>query len=119
MGIRGAITVEENTSGSIISATRELLEQMVSANGVDVGDVGAVWFTTTCDLNAEFPALAARQMGWLDTALICGHEMDVPDKLPLCIRIMLLWNTEKDKKDIVHIYLKKASSLRIEFDAGK
>ncbi len=119
LGIRGAITVEENKSESIIAATRELLQKMVDANGLDVDEIAAAWFTTTTDLNAEFPAVAAREMGWHMTALICGHEMDVPDKLPLCIRIMLLWNTEKDKKDIVHIYLKKASSLRIEFDAGK
>ena len=119
MGIRGAITVEENKSEAIIAATRELLQQMIAANGIEIEDIGAAWFTTTTDLNAEFPALAAREMGWINTALICGHEMNVPGSLPLCIRVMLLWNTEKSKEDIVHVYLRKAVSLRIELNGGK
>ena len=119
LGIRGAITVEENKGESIIAATRELLQQMIAANGIQVEDVAAAWFTTTTDLNAEFPALAAREMGWINTALICGHEMNVPGSLPLCIRVMILWNTEKSKEDIVHVYLRKAVSLRIELNGGK
>ena len=119
LGIRGAITVEENKSESIIAATGELLQKMVDANDVVIDDIAAVWFTTTTDLDVAFPAVAAREMGWLTTALICGHEMNVPDSLPLCIRVMLLWNTEKKKDEIVHIYLKGAGALRTEFDAGK
>ncbi len=119
LGIRGAITVKENSSTAIIAATRELLEKMVEENDIDVEAIAAVWFTTTTDLNTAFPALAAREMGWHTTALICGHEMNVPGSLPFCIRVMLLLNTEKTKEDIVHIYLKEAVSLRTEFDAGK
>jgi len=115
LGIRGAITVEENKSETIIAATRELLQKMVDANAIDVDEIAAVWFTTTVDLDAEFPAVAARRMGWHTTALICGHEMNVPGSLPLCIRVMLLWNTDKHKDEIVHIYLKEAETLRTEF----
>ena len=111
-GIRGATTAEANTREAILSATRELLTALVEANGVRVEDIAAVWFTTTPDLNAEFPALAARQMGWEHTALLCGHEMAVPDGLPRCIRVLMLVNTEKRPEDLRHIYLKEAKDLR-------
>ena len=71
-----------------------------------------MFFTTTPDLNAEFPALAARQLGWTETALMCGHEMDVPHSLPRCVRILILFNTEKKAEDIVHVYIKGAEVLR-------
>ena len=69
-------------------------------------------FTVTRDVNAEFPALAARQMGWLDVPLLCGYEVEVPGSLGLCIRILLHWNTPKSQKDIHHVYIHKAISLR-------
>ena len=96
-GIRGATTADANTKKAILGATRELLEEMVKINEIEVDDVAATIFTTTEDLNAEFPALAARQMGWNGVALMCGHEMRVPDALPSCIRVLLLVNTRQGR----------------------
>jgi len=111
-GIRGAITVSENSRESIIAASKELLQKMVELNGVEVADVACVWFTTTQDLNEAFPAAAARDMGWNNTALLCGHEMNVPNSLSNCVRVMMLVNTDKGSKDIKHVYLKGAKTLR-------
>ena len=111
-GIRGATTVEENDAEAILSATRELLYIMIRANNIDPDDVASAIFTTTTDLDATFPALAARQLGWYDTALLCGNEMDVPESLPRCIRILVHWNTTRHPTDIVHVYLRKAKNLR-------
>jgi chorismate mutase len=111
-GIRGATTCEENTSASILKATRELLALMIRRNDIKPEDVASAIFSTTEDLNAEFPALAARQFGWFDVALMCIHEIDVPGSLRRCIRILLHWNTEKTADQIVHIYIKDAANLR-------
>ena len=111
-GIRGATTVEANTREAILQAATELLSQMVLANGVQPDEVASIFFTTTRDLNADFPALAARQMGWNDVALMCAHEMDVPGSLPMCLRILLHVNTEKQPDEIVHVYLRDARVLR-------
>ncbi len=113
-GIRGATTVEENSSEAIIAGTRELLEQIMSENDMDKSQVAAVWFTTTQDLNTEYPALAARQMGWMNVALLCAHEMIIPKGLPMCIRVLLLVNTEKQPQDLKYIYLKRAVGLRTQ-----
>ena len=114
-GIRGAITVEANSSDAILDAARELLSVMLKANEIDVDDVASAFFTTTPDLNAEFPALAAREMGWNNVALLCGHEMNVPGSLPMCLRVLLLVNTDKPARDIRHAYLREARVLRPEF----
>jgi chorismate mutase len=111
-GVRGATTVEENTAEAIQSATRELLYIMIRANGIHVDDVASIIFTTTKDLNATYPALAARQLGWYDAALLCGHEMEVPDGLVRCIRILIHWNTTCGPKEIIHVYLHGAQGLR-------
>jgi chorismate mutase len=111
-GIRGATTVSKNTRDDIIAATKELLTAMVEANEIDPDDVASAWFTTTSDVNAEFPAVAARQLGWTSVPLMCGHEMSVPGSLPLCVRILLHWNTEKGAHDVRHLYLREASRLR-------
>ena len=118
-GVRGATTVKSNSGAEILEATRELLIKLVEANGMDVEDVACVIFTTTNDLNAEFPALAARQMGWKDTALLCSHEMQVPGSLPYCIRVLLLYNTSKKSSELVHVYLKEAVNLRNRGIEGK
>jgi len=120
-GIRGATTVEANTREHIQAATKELLQEMVTANGVEEDDVACIIFTTTPDLNAEFPAVAARELGFAQTALLCGHEMNVPDSLPRCLRILLLFNTEKRAEEIVHVDVKGAQNLRalsIEEEGG-
>ena len=111
-GVRGATTVEANEREEILSATRELLALMVRRNGIDSKDVASAIFTTTPDMDAEFPALAARQLGWLDVPLMCGHEMTVPGGLPLCVRVLIHWNTDKTQDEIQHIYVRDAERLR-------
>ncbi len=111
-GIRGATTVEENSSAAILKATRELLAMMIRANEIEPDDVASAIFTTTTDLDAEFPALAARQLNWMNVALMCGHEMHVPGALSKCVRILLHWNTEKTANEIVHVYIRGAEKLR-------
>jgi chorismate mutase len=111
-GIRGAITVEKNDADEILEATRELLAAIVRLNDLHPDDVASVYFTTTKDLNATYPATAARQLGWYDSALLCGHEMDVPDGLPMCIRVLIHWNTTRSAQDIAHVYMRDAVSLR-------
>ncbi len=111
-GIRGATTVESNTREAILAATRELLDEMVRANDVRKDDVASAYFTTTPDLDAEFPAVAARGVGWSNVALMCGHEMDVPGSLRLCLRILLHVNTERTQTEICHVYLRGAAVLR-------
>ena len=112
-GIRGATTVETNTREAILSAARDLLSEMISANDVLKEDVATAFFTTTADLDAEFPAVTARQdFGWVHVALMCGHEMDVPGSLRMCLRIMLLVNSERSQAQICHVYQRGAAVLR-------
>ena len=111
-GIRGATTADANTSEAILAATREMFESMVAANAIEPDSVAAVFLTTTPDLNVEFPAVAVRQMGWNQAPMLCGHEMAVPDGLPMCIRALALVNTAKPMEDIVHVYLRGAANLR-------
>ncbi len=111
-GIRGATVAAENTRDSILAATRELLLALIEANGIAPDDVASAWFTTTPDLDAEYPALAARELGWHDTALLCAHEMAVPHGLPRCVRILIHLNTDLPPQAIQHIYLGGAASLR-------
>src|SRR5215831_20182714 len=111
-GIRGATTVEENTAQSILAGTRELLIAIIEANALKQEDIASAYFTTTEDLNAEYPALAARQLGWHDVALLCGHEMNVPHGLKMCVRVMIHWNTTRQIDEVQHIYLKGAVNLR-------
>ncbi len=113
LGLRGATTADENTSDAIMDATEELLRSLVAANGLAESDIAAVFFTMTADLNAEFPAVAARvRLGWEHTALMSSHEIPVPGALASVIRIMLLVNTDRGKDDLVHVYLKGARNLR-------
>jgi chorismate mutase len=111
-GIRGATTVARNDREEILTATRQLLALMIRRNGIDPKDVASALFSTTRDIDAEFPALAARQLGWLDVPLLCGHEMTVPGSLPMCIRVMVHWNTDKPQNEIEHVYIRDANRLR-------
>ncbi len=111
-GVRGATTAEANTAEDILNATRRLLALMIRQNGIEERDVARAFFSTTNDLDAEFPALAARQLGWLDVALMCVHELDVPGSLRRCVRILLHWNTDKPASQIVHVYIRDAANLR-------
>ena len=111
-GIRGATTVESNTRDEILAATSELLSAIVQANEIQEDDVASVFFSATQDLNAEFPALAARHMGWSHVALTCMEEMYVPGSLPMCVRILLHVNTSKRQDEVQFVYLRGAKALR-------
>ena len=112
-GIRGAITVSADSKESILDATKKLLMEMALTNGTEIKDIAAIFFTTTPDLNAEFPASATRELGWpSNLALLCGHEMNVPNDLPRCLRILMLVNTEKGPEEITHVYLGEAKKLK-------
>ena len=116
-GVRGATTLEKNEREEILSATRQLLALMLRQNEIDPRDLASAFFSTTPDINAEFPALAARQLGLLDVALLCEHEIDVPGSLPMCVRILLHWNTDKLQADVHHVYLRDAKRLRPDIHA--
>jgi chorismate mutase len=104
--------VENDRREEILTATRQLLALMIRVNGIEPDLVASAVFSTTPDLNAEFPALAARQLGWLDVPLLCTHELSVPGSLPRCIRILVHWNTAKTQQEIRHVYIKEAARLR-------
>jgi chorismate mutase len=119
-GIRGATTVDANTKEAILEATTELLTALIEKNAIRSDDVASAFFTTTPDLNAEFPALAARTtLGWTHVALMCGHEMDVPGSLRMCIRILLHVNTTRTPEEIEFVYLRDARALRQNVAAGQ
>ncbi len=117
-GVRGATMVKENTREAILAATREVLLKLVEANGMQVDDIASVFFSTTRDLNADYPAIAARQLGWTDTALMCAHEMDVPHGLPRIVRVLVHWNTTRRADEIVHVYINGAEALRPDRSIG-
>ena len=111
-GVRGATTADSNSRDDILTATRQLLALMIHINEISPDDVSSAIFSTTEDLDAEFPALAARQLGWLDVPLICTHEINVPGSLGLCVRILLHWNTDKRQDEVTHVYTREAIQLR-------
>ena len=119
-GIRGATTADRNDSEAIVEATGELLAEMIRLNQVDPEEVAFAYFTSTPDLDAEFPALAARQLGWIDVPLLCGHELAVrlpnPRGVRQCIRVVLLYNTDKRQKEMRHVYLRGAQAIRRDLD---
>ena len=112
-GIRGATTAEANTGEAIHGATAELLEALVKENEIEERDVAAAFFTMTPDLNAVFPAAAARRsLGWNNTALMGAVESEVPGSLSRCIRILILVNTDKEPRELVNVYLRGTETLR-------
>lgn len=111
-GIRGAITVDEDTPGQIVAATQELLQAMLEANQLQVEQLAALIFTSTPDLVSEYPAAAARRLGWTAVPLLCAQELPKPDGLPRCIRVLCLANTDRSPGEIRHVYLRAARSLR-------
>ena len=113
-GIRGATVAEENTAAAIYAATRELLTKLIDANDIEERNVAAAYFTMTPDLNACFPATAARQLGWNTTALMGAAEVDVPGSLQQCIRVLILFNTEKEPQELINLYLKGTEVLRLQ-----
>jgi chorismate mutase len=118
-GIRGAITVEKDEEQAILAATGELLAAIQEANPtLAPDDLASALFTVTSDLSSVHPARAARQIGWTSVPLMCAQEIPVTGSLPLCIRVLLTWNTPLFQKDIKHIYLKKAVILRPDLTPG-
>ncbi len=111
-GLRGAITVSRDNEAEILEATRELLTAIVKANDIQPDDIASIYFTTTADLTSTYPAYAARQLGWMDMALLCGHEMAVPEGLPRCVRVLIHVNTTRTPQELVHVYLREAKTLR-------
>lgn len=110
--VRGAITVENNDRAEILSAAKVLLEQILTKNAIPAEDMISMIFTLTPDLNAVFPAVAAREMGITNVPLMCMQEVPVPGALAKCVRILLEFNTEKSLDEIRHVYLKEAVRLR-------
>jgi chorismate mutase len=112
-GVRGATTVRANDARQIFDGTAELLRILTELNGLRAEDIAYVWFTVTPDLDAAFPADAARvALGWTDVPLICGREIPVPGALGLCVRVLIAWNTAKAQKDVRHAFLRGAKTLR-------
>lgn len=119
-GIRGAITVEEDTRGAILSATRELLAKMLEVNAItDPDAIAAMIFTLTDDLRAAFPAEAARQLGMQMVPLINSREIPVPGSLERVIRVMILWNTDTPQRNVRHVYLREAVRLRPDLESAQ
>lgn len=111
-GIRGAISVENNSENAIKSATLELLNEMIEVNDIRKENISHVIFTLTNDLNAAFPAKFARiDLDWKDVAMMCYHELDVPNSLPMCLRVLIVLNCE-DNFVPQFVYLKDAKNLR-------
>jgi len=110
--IRGATTVDRDTAAAVVAATQALLREIAARNGVVPTDVISALFTVTSDLKSEFPARAARDLGWVDVPLICTVEIPVPGALPRCIRVLLHIETERPRADIRHVYLEGARVLR-------
>jgi len=119
-GIRGATTAAENTAEAITDATEELLRQLVDLNDLDPQEIAFAYMTTTPDLNAEFPALAARRLGWLEVPLLCGHDMSVPQpnprSVPMCIRVLILYNTPRPQGSMRFAYLRGAQAIKADLD---
>lgn len=118
-GIRGAITVDKNESIEIVERVAELLVAIKQANTFEIDDIGAVIFSSTPDINSTFPAIAARNLGWTEVPLFGTQEIDSPNGVPRCVRVLILLNTELSQKAIKHIYLRDAVVLRQDIKQDK
>jgi chorismate mutase len=120
-GIRGATTASANTAEAINEATEELLKELVNLNDLDPNDIACAFLTTTTDLDAEFPAHAARRLGWTQVALLCGHDMNVtganPRAVPMCIRVLVLYNTPRPQTAMRFAYLRGAQAILADLEA--
>ncbi len=117
-GVRGAITVESNTAEAIREASRRLLSTIVDHNRIELGQIISVIFSATKDLDVETPAYGARRMGWTSIPLFCTQEMEVPNALARCIRVLVHVNSEKSQDEIRHVYLDGAVVLRPDIAEG-
>jgi chorismate mutase len=115
--LRGATTVETDTTEQITERVVELLRAMVAQNEVDHDDLISVWFTATSDLHSMFPAQAARTVGFGDVPLLCSQELDIDGATPMCIRVLAHLNTTRGNRDLHHVYLHGARALRDDLPA--
>ena len=122
-GIRGAITAHSNTATAINEATEELLRELMALNDLDPNEIACAFFTTTTDLDAEFPAHAARRLGWTQVALLCGPEIDIkqpnPRAIPRCIRVLILYNTPRPQTAMRFAYMRGASAILADLEASR
>lgn len=122
-GVRGATTVDTDDPAEIVEATAEMLSALIEANGIEPEQVAGAWFTTSPDLHSEFPAVAARRLGWVDVPLICGQEMDVvysnTRSIPRCVRVLILVNTERGQREVQHVYLRGARAIKEELERAR
>jgi len=120
-GIRGATTAADNTEAAITEATDELLRELTHLNDLDTAEICFAYFTTTHDLTAEYPAYAARRLGWLEVPLLCGHDMDVtlpnPRGVRMCIRVLLLYNTPRQQSAMRFAYLRGAGAIKSDLES--
>jgi chorismate mutase len=119
-GVRGATTIDEDLPEAVLSATRELLLAILEANPeLDPGDLASAIFTVTDDIVSAYPAEAARQLGWTHVPLMCGREIPVDGSTPLCVRVLLHWNTKKPQTEIHHVFLRNAANLRPDLSVSE
>jgi chorismate mutase len=114
LAVRGAIQIDADDRDQILEATTELVTEVMTRNALTTDDVISVIFTVTPDLTAEFPALAARKLGFHDVPLLCASEIDVPHALPRVIRLMAHIESDRPRSDIQHVYLRGATALRVD-----
>ena len=112
--IRGAIQLAANERAAVLDAASELVTEVMSRNRLTTDDVISVLFTATQDIDAEFPALAARKLGFQDVPLLCATEMNVPGSMPLVVRLMMHVETEQPRSAVQHVYLRGAMALRLD-----
>lgn len=113
-GLRGAITADNNIASDIVQETTLLLKEMMNRNDIEEEDIVSIIFSATDDLNAEFPAAAARTLGFKNTPLLCTKEIAVPGSITKCIRILMHFYTNKNAQELKHVYLKGAKRLRTD-----
>ena len=116
--LRGAITIPEDTADEVIAATRELLQELMTQNNITSDDLVSLIFTVTPDIKSEFPAVAARQLGLVDTPLMCAQEIAKTGALPLCIRVLIHFYTPLSKSELKPVYLREAVRLRPDLAAN-
>jgi chorismate mutase len=112
--VRGATQVDANNGGAILDATAELVTEVMSRNELSTDDVISVLFTATADLNAEFPALAARKLGFQEVPLLCCTEINVPGGMPRVVRLLMHIETDRARSAMQHVYLRGAAALRLD-----
>ncbi len=117
--MRGAITVDANSADAILGGTQELLTTMIAINRIAEDEVASILFTATPEITAAYPAKAARMIGWTRTALMGFVEADIDDGLPMCIRVLIHWNTDKALEEIQHVFLRDAIRLRPDLKSNR